>query len=206
MEKVSFSIWTDDYGHNASQIDKVTQQINECKYRVISHDEFGNLKRNITDVLSYWTGNTYVGMKKKVELSQAFQLFFFSLYDWLLLLEESSDKKYSSFANEALYQGKLYRYLGHGDSTEDVYSRVEPQYNDIYVSWSKEEKNSYIESKLDGTKTILTCELKGNHRGIDLEGFGVSKANEREVVFPTLQNTIIDIKYIDVTYEEDYGE
>lgn len=206
MEKVSFSIWTDDYGHNASQIDKVTQQINECKYRVISHDEFGFLLSNIKSILSYWTGNTYVGVRKQSELSEAFQLFFFVLYDWLLLLEESSDRKYSSFANKALYQGKLYRYLGHGDSTEDVYSRVEPQYNNIYVSWSKEEKNSYIESKLYGTMTILTCELEGDYRGIDLESFGVSKANESEVVFPTLQNTIIDIKYIDVTYEEDYVE
>lgn len=206
MEKVKLSCWANEYMYNASQIDLVTQQINECKYRNITHDEFGNLKRNITDVLSYWTGNTYVGMKKKVELSQAFQLFFFSLYDWLLLLEESSDKKYSSFANEALYQGKLYRYLGHGDSNEDVYSRVEPQYNNIFVSWSKEEKSSYIEGKLYGTMTILTCELVKDYRGIDLEAFNSSRGNEREVVFPTIQSTIIDVRYIDASYEDDYEE
>ena len=101
------------------------------------------------------------------------------------------------FANDTLYHGTIYRYLGHCLENEIYDNIVEPEYNDIYVSWSKNPTNSYIESKLYGTKTLLTCKIENNYYGIDLEAFCVVRGNEAEVVFPTIKETITNIEYID---------
>ena len=111
------------------------------------------------------------------------------------------------FLKNIKYNGKLYRYLGNGNPINKK-KIIEPIYNDIYVSWSKEEKNSYIESKLYGKMILLYCDTSNKHFGIDLErfqefynktfkeSFYISRGNEREVVFPTIKETIYDIKYL----------
>ena len=79
---------------------------------------------------------------------------------------------------------------------ENANKRVEPQYNNIYVSWSKQPQNHYIENKLYGTMTLLTCKVDEPYYGIDLEAFGVVRGQEAEVVFPTIKETITEVKYI----------
>ena len=70
------------------------------------------------------------------------------------------------------------------------------QYNNIYVLWSKQPQNHYIENKLYGTMTLLTCKVDEPYYGIDLEVFGVVRGQEAEVVFQTIKETITEIRYI----------
>lgn len=44
--------------------------------------------------------------------------------------------------------------------------------------------------------TLLTCKIDEPYYGIDLEAFGVVRGEEAEVVFPTIKETITEIKYI----------
>lgn len=101
-----------------------------------------------------------------------------------------------SFSDEVLYRGSLYRHLGKGSVEGNTDKRIEPQYDNIYVSWSKQPKNYYIESKLYGTMTLLTCKIDEPYYGIDLEAFGVVRGEEAEGVFPTIKETITEIRYI----------
>lgn len=100
-----------------------------------------------------------------------------------------------------MYQGVLYRYLGHSEPS-DSRKCVRPQYNKIYVSWSKNKGNKYLESKLYGVKTLLACNVNYPYFGIDLSAFGMSRGNEREVVFPTIEETMTSIKFIEENDDE----
>jgi len=85
---------------------------------------------------------------------------------------------------------------------------VTPEYNDIYVSWSKSERNYYIESKLYGPMTWMKAEIRNPYFGIDIQGFEdwcqewlgdssfITRGEEREVVFPTIKDCIIEIEQI----------
>ncbi len=168
----------------------------------ITKEKFSTLFSNIQAVLSYWTGNTYIGSPKDEKLQKAFNHFFNDLLSLLLYIRDSE-----RFPNEirieiskTLYQGVLYRYLGRSSDeyhfSNDKTKPVEPVYNDIYVSWSKNESNSYIEGKLYGPMTRLKCVVDDKNYGIDLTPFGVSKSDEEEVVFPTIESTIIKIDYL----------
>ena len=64
------------------------------------------------------------------------------------------------------------------------------EYNNIWVSWSKESNNSYFEIKLHGRYLKLYAVIENEKYGIDLESLGASRSNEREVVFPTIKETI----------------
>ena len=44
--------------------------------------------------------------------------------------------------------------------------------------WSKQPQNHYIENKLYGTMTLLTCKVDEPYYGIDLEVFGVVRGQE----------------------------
>lgn len=166
-------------------------------------EEMCVLVQNISDALSMWTGSTYVGVKKDEKLELAYTTFFNAFYAVLTCLLDVNENC-RMIAQRMLYDGVLYRYLGHSSGAADCYSRVEPEYNNMWVSWSKDDvrKNPYLNSKLYGTKTLLIC--KTNHlQGIDLAGwdelFGtcIVRANESEVVYPTLKDAVYDVKYID---------
>ena len=149
----------------------------------------------ILEVCWFWTGNTYVGIKKQEEVQKGFQSFFENLMKLLLTLRDSNkttsqDKK---TINNLLYQGPVYRYLGHGIS-QDHKKPIKLEYNDLYVSWSKYPQNSYLESKLYGKKLLLHGNISGSCYGIDLEKLGVSRANEGEVVFPTIKEYIVEVE------------
>lgn len=205
MKKIELSMWSsDDMDDNISKINDVINQTAgfQNKHHDITEEKFVQLFKNIKTVLSYWTGCTYVGCPKDKNLEKVFNRFFISLYNLILFIEkEERIPEYIRMEiHKTLYRGKLYRYLGYS-SEEYAYLKnkqqyVEPVYNDVYVSWSKNLKNSYIESKLIGPITKIECEIIKPFYGIDLEIFGVSRGNEAEVVFPTIKSTVTNIEYI----------
>ncbi len=206
MNRVHFPNWSNEYEKASNAVYEVSKQLKEA-IKLVELDQLDSgsyycdiLSNNIYDVLDYWTGSTYVGRKKNKLIQDAFQSFFINLYSFLMTCKSSKSKQliqYRKLAYKALYHGVVYRYIGHGDAEDELKTKVEPVYNDIYVSWSKKAGNSYLLSKLYGTKTLLTCEITEDNYGIDLEAFGVSKCDEAEVVFPTIKNLIKDVKYIE---------
>lgn len=170
---------------------------------------FKELCCSIAEALSYWSGETYVGCKKDSITQNIFQNFFEylnSLIKYLSDNEEQLMKIEKDFIKKIKYKGIVYRYLGHGDLTE-CKKRINPEYNNIWVSWSKEKYNSYLETKLYGKKTRLYCNINNNYYGIDLEEFQkfcaknklgnyyISRGDEREVVFPTIKELIYNVEY-----------
>lgn len=198
MNKVNFPVWSDQIKETVKELNRVTNQFVQVRKKILSGSMtdciWRTFSKNICDTLSYWTGNTYVGCRKEKSLEKAFQHFFEELYDFLLFCKNIDNPVLNKFANDSLYKGTLYRYLGHGNS-KSANQAVIPEYNDIYVSWSKSPDNTYLQSKLYGIKTLLTCECDDTHYGIDLECFGVSLNSEQEVVFPTLKDKITNIEY-----------
>lgn len=188
----------------------IRQYVDSRKSMVKFHSkQFNKICEQIYQVFKIWTGQTWVGEKKPEQVSQSFQNFFLALNDLICFIkinEGSASKKERRFAQLLSYHGVVYRYLG----SSNVHNKkvVTPEFNDIYVSWSKEKDNSYLKSKLYGPITCLSAEIFTPDFGIDLEGFeefyikidpkncGVTRGNEREVVFPTRQDLITDIQYI----------
>ncbi|MBR3516878.1 MAG: hypothetical protein IKO10_11240 [Lachnospiraceae bacterium] len=204
MRAVEYSGWASDIEEYSKMINCVKDQIHSVTKKLdtpdISADILNTLMDNICKTLDEWTGTTYVGEKKNPKISKMYQMFFIELYSFVLACQKSEIEELREFAGKVLYRGKLFRYLGHGDCQDDIECRVEPVYNDIYVSWSKKRDNSYLKSKLYGTITVLCCEIKEPYYGIDLAPFGVVRADEAEVVFPTVENTMLEVRYIE---EED---
>lgn len=197
MNEVNLLCWASAYRENADKIHRVANQIKKVNKLLglgeASGIQWEILQHNIYNVLHNWAGCTYVGYRKEKVIKNAYQAFFEGLYEWLFCLKKLSDEDIQKFASAALYQGTLYRYLGHGSIQDGI---VKPVYDKYYVSWSKEKYNSYFESKLYGTMTHLTCKVDNLYYGIDLSAFGVEKETEREVVFPTIKDTIVNVEYI----------
>lgn len=201
MDKVKFPFWDDEVEKTMTEIYLVKEQIQsvgeKLKANDISEDDFRLFGGNVCQTLNYWTGHTYIGCKKDKSVQEAFQAFFEALYNFLFICRELDNPILQNIADKVLYRGFLYRYLGHGSRKGNTDNRVEPQCNNIYVSWSKRPENSYIESKLYGTMTLVTCRIDEPYYGIDLEAFGVTRGDEAEVVFPTVKETITDVRYIE---------
>ena len=206
MNKANFPTWDNETDKALNEINRVTAQIKSIQNKLPTNDimynddDFKIFIENVCQTLNYWTGHTYVGRKKGKSIQKAFQVFFEALYDFLLFCQRV-DKSFlhplKDLADDTLYRGTIYRYLGHCSDDNDTESKVEPEYNGIYVSWSKKPNNHYIQGKLCGTKTLLTCTIVEPYYGIDLEAFVVVKGNEAEVVFPTVKEMITDIKYLE---------
>ena len=133
-------------------------------------------------------------MKRVMTAKKLFSLFFISLYQFLIACRNSDNNALKDLGTRALFQGTVYRYLGYGSAIGDINKPKEIKYNNIYVSWSKNKRNEYIESKLYGVITLMTCEISDDYYGIDLEELGVSRGYEREVVFPNYENLVTKIK------------
>lgn len=76
-------------------------------------------------------------------------------------------------------------------------SNLEPEYDHLWVSWSKNEKNWYIEEHLYGAMTHLTYHIENPQYGIDLSAFGQSRGEENEVVYPMVEANIDRVEYIE---------
>lgn len=175
-------------------------------------DDFLEIIGGMDTVLLSWTGNTYVGRKKDADIERYYQDFFVVIYELLMFCDRESKRlseKETDLAKKVLFQGIVYRYLGKCDSRN--YRRKEivlPEYNDVYVSWSKSERNSYIESKLYGPMTLMKAEIHNDFYGIDIHGFEewcqewlgdssfITRGDEKEVVFPTIKDCVIEVKQL----------
>lgn len=209
MEEIKYNVW--EIEECVKNINDVTKQIKDFMKSVYEIDKANTIRilSNITNTLKYWTGNTYVGCPKDEPTQKAFNDFFNELYNliWFIIKNDSFPNLLRSNIKEALYQGKLYRYLGYSSeeyhNLNDKSKHIIPNYNGVYVSWNKDNKNSYLESKLYGPITKLECEISGTNYGIDLTFFDVCTGDEKEVVFPTIESTITKIEYMDSEYNYD---
>ena len=123
-------------------------------------------------------------------------MFYIEFLDFLLTCRESDIEELRCLADNMLYRGKLYRYIGHASGYEGRDEKVVPKYDYIYVSWSKSCKSTYLESKFCNYITLLSCEVDDPYYGIDLTDIDIVARKEDEVVFPTIGETITDIEYI----------
>lgn len=188
------SLWGDDYEKIVKGVSEATKHI--TSYRNLSNGSkraLSELHKDIISICCFWTGNTYIGCAKESVVKNAFQSFFEELMNLLLVMKSSNKDYEATFADKLLYRGKVYRYLGNASPSDDI---VKPVFDGVYVSWDKEPENWYIASKLYGTITWLSCEISAPFYGIDLDNLGCLRANEHEVVFPTIEKCITEIKYI----------
>lgn len=153
---------------------------------------------NVQRTLKWWMTNTYVGKEKNSQIKMAFQEFYQALYYLLITFKESNIYALKRFANEVLYQGRAYRYIGYGQPCDSMMLPKRIIYNDIYVSWSKDANVlSMLKSKLHGKITKITCEISDEYYGIDLMAFFNTPINEEnEVVFPTIKKLVVKTEII----------
>ena len=188
-----YSLWSDETEKIIKGLSEATQNI--VTYRKTSNRNLEMIKELHNDlraVCCFWTGSTYVGSPKAEPIKMAFQAFFEELIRLLLLMKDSGLPFEERVANAMLYRGTAYRFLGKNHPSDEV---VVPCYDGIYVSWSKQEGNSYLLSKLYGPVTKITCEIAEPMYGIDLDILGCTRGDEQEVVFPTIEQCVVDIRY-----------
>ena len=181
-------------------INEVTKEIinylESRKNNSFDMKRFGEMYNDFGAITSYWVGNTYVGEIKSNNLKNAFNLLFSSFMRLLLFLK--SNKNNSSLENKlyinGLYTGKLYRYLGNGDSQNE--RTIEVEYDNLYVSWTKKSRVPYIESKLYGDYIILSAMADDEQQGIDIHALQIGRPFEGEVIFPTYKNKIICVSKV----------
>lgn len=202
----------DSWDVNILLIHETTTKINEYieirKKSVFDKKAFIKLLDNIALVLIEWTGKTYVGEQKRIEVKQAFQQFFVTIKNLITIFQDGLIKLSlleKRFIKNVTYSGKLYRYIG---SNVPDNRKITVEYNGIFVSWSKNKQSTYLENKLYGTIIRLYCEIPDDKFGIDLEGFQkyydfyclkhyyIARGEEREVVFPTIKETIYNLEYL----------
>lgn len=191
----------------SSRRSAVWQYIEMRKQDGFNAKVFSDICYYIADAFLYWTGHTYVGQPKDNQSEARFQDFFLSLcalIDFLTQIHDNTPLE-TDFIESVVYRGIVYRYLGTAGKKNT--RNIPPRYSDIYVSWSKNPQSYYIESKLHGKYTVMSCAIKPPLYGIDIEGFNnffnttygehvvIAKANEREVVFPTVEGSITSISY-----------
>lgn len=179
------------------EVDKVTNNIkNYIKNNNRNKKEFFiQVLSDVEEVCNCWTGKTYVGQSKSQDLKNAYQDFFSALMEMLLLCKANRSLYENKAAKKYLYQGKIYRYLGYNSPYTCKQKAIKPEYDGVYVSWSKEPKNSYLESKLYEKITWIEAEIKSPYFGIDLDAMNSSRGKEKEVVFPTLKDCVTKVEY-----------
>lgn len=148
MNKVDYPFWDGEVKKAITEIYRVKNQMQNVGARLktndISNEDFSAFLDNVYETLKYWTGHTYIGQKKDKALQKAYQTFFEALYKFLFICRELGNPMLKSFSDEVLYRGSLYRYLGKGSAEENTDKRIEPQYDNIYVSWSKQPKTTTL--------------------------------------------------------------
>ena len=188
------------YGLCSDETDKIIKGISEATQNIVAYRKVPNrnpdmlmeLADDLRAVCYFWTGSTYVGSPKAEPIKMAFQAFFEEFMRLLLLMKDSTLPFEKRVANAMLYSGTVYRYLGKNYPSDEV---VVPYYDGIYVSWSKQDGNSYLLSKFYGPVTKITCEIAEPMYGIDLDILECTRGNEQEVVFPTFEQSIVEILY-----------
>lgn len=190
-----FGLWSDE-------TDKIIKGISEATQNIVTYrkapnrnpDMLTELGDDLRAVCCFWTGSTYVGSPKDEPIKMAFQAFFKEFMQLLLFMKDSGLSFEERVANAMLYRGTVYRYLGKNYPSDEV---VVPYYDGIYVSWNKQDGNSYLLSKFYGPVTKITCKIAEPMYGIDLDILECTRGNEQEVVFPTYKQCVAEIQYLD---------
>lgn len=200
------SLWSDETEEIVKGISEATNNIIEYRNNPnTSKNMFCELGEDIATICRFWTGSTYVGSPKIDAVKYAFQSFFEEFMRLLINMKDSQKSFERKIANAMLFRGTVYRYLGTSNCLNK--RTVKPEFNDIYVSWSKCPNNSYLLNKLYGTVTFMTCQISDPLYGIDLDALGCSMGEEKEVVFPTIKECITNIEYIEEEEEvENYDQ
>ena len=188
-----YDLWSGETDKIIKGISEATQNIGT--YRKAPNrnpDMLMELGDDLRAVCCFWTGKTYIGSPKAEPIKMAFQSFFEELVQLLLFMKDSGMLFEERVANAMLYRGNVYRYLGKNYPSDEV---VVPCYDGVYVSWSKQDGNCYLLSKLYGPVTKITCEIAEPLYGIDLDILECTRGNEQEVVFPTFEQCIVEIQY-----------
>ena len=188
------------YGLWSDETEKIIKGISEATQNIVTYrkapkrnsDMLIELSDDLRAVCCFWTGKTYIGSPKADPIKMAFQTFFQELMQLLLFMKDSGLPFEERVSNAMLYRGTLYRYLGKNYPSDEV---VVPCCDGIYVSWSKQDGNYYLLSKLYGPVTRITCEIADPMYGIDLHILECARGNEQEVVFPTFEQCIVEIQY-----------
>lgn len=192
--------WADD-NTVISDIYCVSNQIGTRLNRDVPMKDALTLEKNIKEVLLFWTESTYIGKRKEQKLQKAYQQFFENLikFSWRKKISKNLE-----LSECGLYQGPMYRVLGNGYEHINIRKYIEPEYDGIFVSWSKSENipTPYMKQKLYGPITKIKSIADGINYAIDLEFWGVSNSNEREVVFPTTRLAVENIKYLPYEIDE----
>ena len=167
----------------------------------------GCFKFIISDVLYYWVYKNKVGERKDKDIRIMYNNFFKVFLDILLKMKNSKDEEKSLLANKCLYQGDIYRTIGHKDYPSNIDIKID--YDDLYTHWSKKDTRNIvsIESEIYRNKKYLKTTIDNNHYGIYIAPFIGMKKDEEEVVFPLYGSykNKIDIESIyleDDEYEE----
>ena len=201
-----------------NQIQSTNKAVNAIDYYLENrqnptfNEEFIDLCIIVGVAIHYWSAYTYVGVPKSETIKNQYQKFYMKLKEMVDFMDNAElvlTREELDFLKSIKYNGAIYRYLGVPDS-QQKHDKIKPYFNNIYVSWSKERENSYIESKLYGIVTKMRC-ITNITYGFDLEEFEnylvrwdgsewqkqLSRANEREVVYPTIKSDITNVFYSD---------
>ena len=179
----------DEHGKIKSALNEISRNIRSFIADRGNHELCEKVIYGIAGGAEFWVGKTSVGIPKNAVVRKAFQEFWTSVF--MLIQDIGAHKKdYPKDIwplAECVFRGKIYRFI----NTKDV------KYDSIYVSWSKSnEFTPYMGEKLGIRKTYLITAETGLEGGIDLEKLGASRPNEREVVFPTSEDSVISIEKV----------
>lgn len=199
LRKISFNGCKDNLIDYVGEITEATAQIRaEFDFLVKTNSPSPNhslVLDNMQSVLSVWQSNTYLGVMKPSVLRSVFHRFFEAVLDLILTMRSSISEDDRDYANNSLYQGRVYRWLGYSGG-EDEDKDVIVNYDNLYASWSTLPRCSYTLSKLYGKVKRVTLDIPVGHFGLYLPVLSCefTKVHEQEVVFPVLEEYVVAVE------------
>ena len=152
-------------------------------------------------VLFYWVRKNIVGIEKSNQVKQLYNNFFalIKVYmdNWQAL---NDDSEKHNLAKEVIYKGEIYRYL---DSKKITMSKDKIRYDENFVHWSKIKEINSVINHLKGPYLLLKAQIKDDDYGIFINPLIRELIlDEQEVVYPTIETTILYIEKFPLKEEE----
>ena len=179
----------DEYDKIKTALDEISSNIKGLIADRGNYELCRKAVRGIVGGADFWVGKTSVGIPKNTIIQKAFQDFWESVFELITDIRNHRTDYREDIRPlaDCVFQGKIYRFI----NTKSI------KFDGFYVSWSKSnEFTPYMSEKLGAKNTYLLTAETGQNVGIDLEELGVSRPNEREVVFPTNKESIISIEKV----------
>lgn len=167
----------------------------------ISSTSFEEVINHLKPIIFNWVHKNNVGIQKDKRLKSKYDVFFSLLLNILKKRKSNEENsEFREFANAVLYQGTVFRVLGHPRIPKD--EKIEVIYDNVYTHWSTIKGVNTIMEKLKRTYTYLEGYIGNDDYGIYLSPFKCMLIDESEVVFPTKSDSVISISYEEITTEE----